>query len=993
MARIFIFCISLLLSIISVRAQYSVRYNTDNGLPSNHVYQIEQDANGFIWFGTNMGIVKFDGKVFKTFTTREGLPSNDIWRLEATEDGKIFFFSKSKKQGYIYRDSVFSFLVSDEVQQPRNIIVDKYSMGFMGDRGENYCIYKYNNSQWEVLTTIEKNLSAKLELHFGLILPDNKYIYFGTDTVKLRDIKTMNSIYEFKSDPTSKDLLSNHLKYNELVHKFYNYSYSNIYFMVDPRLTVIINFNDSCIYARELFQQKYTQDQLAVSYPEIQSYGKDNYQISRVNEWRLIDDKLNVLDKKNFDMEGSSVHIFKDKQENFWTVGHDYGITSISKAASSNKIYFKNKKIQSINYEKGTLFVNVFNEGWYTLDIHTGVEKLLFENKGKSYEMGFHEQFNLYYFYSNGGFWYGKNLNNIKKVDKNILYLKNYGFRLMSAGAKSIIETSWGFKGIGATFYFDLDTNFQNITNLQKPNDKWLIQGGKVMLNFKDKIFIGGEGLYILTNTDYKLANEYSLLLQAPINTMIDFDGQNMLIGTNGFGAYFYDGNDKIIFINGTEGFSINQFGIDNENIWMATGNGIHRFSRNKNDKYNYQISESIYDEDGLFDNNVNTIFLLKDKLFVGQDNGLIQINIEPNKYTKPVTPYYNEDPLYNRETNTYTVSYGNNISLSFGVLSLPSQRYIRYYYKTNKDDQWIPTNVTTLTMGRQLPGNYTISFKAVDQHGNAGQTDINLVVLPLWYQTTLAKIIAVIGLIIIVILITILIRKRTENKRKADLLLRKAMSELELKALRSQMNPHFVFNSLNAIQYFIVKNKTEFSEEYLAKFARLVRLFFEYSKYDSLTVTQEVDLLSRYLEIEKLRFEAKLDYTVEVDPNIDADDMEIPSMILQPIVENAVNHGIFHKKGQGTVNVSFKKVSDSSLLITIVDDGVGIDAMKEIQKGREKNYKSNSSEVVHDRLKILSDNKMSKWHVTYKIVDRNTQNPNETGTLVELLIVYNNLG
>lgn len=991
MARIFIFGIYLLFSIISVRAQYSVRYNTDNGLPSNHVYQIEQDADGFMWFGTNMGIVKFDGKVFKTFTTREGLPSNDIWRLEATDDGKIFFFSKSKKQGYIYRDSVFSFLVDNIAQQPRNIIIEKNTVGFMGDSEGKFNIYRYNNSKWEAPVSIDKKRYSDMQLEMSLILPNSTYILFSLNAeILLKDLRNGNLIYKFKSDSLSPRLLKNHLKDGQFIHKLYNYSYSSLYFMTDPYLTSVINLKDSTFLVRELFHEKYTPEELMVAYPEIQSHGKDKYQISRANEWISVDEKFKVYDRKSFDLNGLSVHVFKDKQGNFWSASHEHGITSVSKYALSNKLYFKNKKIQALNYENGVFFVNVFNEGWYTLDLKSGKTKLIFENKGKSYDMGFHEKFNTYYFYSTNGLWYGRDLNNIKKISQSKIYLLDYGWKSVMSSAKTMIETPNGYKSIGSTYLLEFDSAFQTITSPKNPVDRWMINGSKIMLYFKNKIYIGGEGIYTLTDAGYKQINNIHPLLQLPINTMIDFDGKYLLIGTNGFGAYFYDGVDKISFIKGTEGYTINKFALENENIWMATGKGVHKFSRNNNDKYDYHFSESIYDEDGLLDNNVNSIFYINNKLFAAQDNGLIEINLEKKKYTRTVAPYYNEGAFYDRKTNTYTTSYGNNISLSFGVLSLPSQKYIRYYYKTDNDDQWIPTNVTTLTMGKQLPGNYVISFKAVDQHGNVGKTSINLVVLPLWYQTTLAKIIGIVFLLIIVILITIFFRKRVENKRKAELLLNKTLSELELKALRSQMNPHFIFNSLNAIQYYIVKNKSRQSEEYLAKFARLVRLFFEYSKYDSLTISQEVDLLSRYLEIEKLRFEDKLDYTIEIDEAIDADDVDVPSMILQPIVENAVNHGIFHKKGKGHVSIIFKQIDPHSILVSVIDDGVGISAMKEIQKDNHKNYKSNSSEVVKERLKILSENKLSKWSVTYKIVDKNAENLNETGTLVEILIVYN---
>src|SRR5690606_12049967 len=124
-------------------------------------------------------------------------------------------------------------------------------------------------------------------------------------------------------------------------------------------------------------------------------------------------------------------------------------------------------------------------------------------------------------------------------------------------------------------------------------------------------------------------------------------------------------------------------------------------------------------------------------------------------------------------------------------------------------------------------------------------------------------------------------IRKKEETKAQQE----KRVAGLELQALRSQMNPHFVHNSLNAIQYFIQRNEVELSENYLSKFSQLIRLFFEYSRKQNITIEEELVLLKNYLEIEQLRFEEKLHYKIEVDESIDQEEQLIPSMLLQPIV------------------------------------------------------------------------------------------------------------
>ena len=218
---------------------------------------------------------------------------------------------------------------------------------------------------------------------------------------------------------------------------------------------------------------------------------------------------------------------------------------------------------------------------------------------------------------------------------------------------------------------------------------------------------------------------------------------------------------------------------------------------------------------------------------------------------------------------------------------------------------------------------------------------------------------------------------KLKQNLQKQEIL--KKQSDLELMALRSQMNPHFVHNSLNAIQYYIQRNDIETSEEYLSKFSKLIRLFFEHSRKNVVSLEQEIDLLQQYLAIEKLRFEDKIQYNIILDPKLDLSEKEIPSMLLQPIVENAVNHGLFHKTSKGTINIKIIEIDESSYQINIIDDGIGIANAKEIYKNSVKNYQSKSSEVLDQRLQLL--NQTQKWQVDYQIKPTNKDDVKNPGT------------
>lgn len=234
--------------------------------------------------------------------------------------------------------------------------------------------------------------------------------------------------------------------------------------------------------------------------------------------------------------------------------------------------------------------------------------------------------------------------------------------------------------------------------------------------------------------------------------------------------------------------------------------------------------------------------------------------------------------------------------------------------------------------------------------------------------------IISLVGVCVAITIITLFIifnsRKSTLIQDNLELKLKnqKRQHDLELQALRSQMNPHFVHNSLNAIQYYVQRNEVELSEDYLSKFSKLVRQFFEFSRKKSVTIKDELLLLQNYLDIEKLRFEEKLSFEINVDSELDIEEQVVPSMILQPIVENAVNHGIFHKQSHGLVKVEFKKLNEEAFQVLIEDDGIGINKATALYQRSSTKQNEKSSAVLEERIELLKQSR--DWNIEYSIQD-----------------------
>lgn len=220
-------------------------------------------------------------------------------------------------------------------------------------------------------------------------------------------------------------------------------------------------------------------------------------------------------------------------------------------------------------------------------------------------------------------------------------------------------------------------------------------------------------------------------------------------------------------------------------------------------------------------------------------------------------------------------------------------------------------------------------------------------------------------------------------NKRKQEELQRR-LREAEHTALRSQMNPHFISNALNAIQSFVIEGNAIEAQRYLSLFARLVRHSFEQTRSSLISLDEELTTLRLYLDIEKLRFEHGFDFSIAVEPPIQPAQLYVPPMLLQPFVENAIMHGILPSRTAGTVCVTVALSSQHSLLCSIEDNGVGIELSKQYAHTRHTKYgRSLGITLIRERLALLQEatNQPATLHVENLYNDKGTP----AGTRVEL--------
>ena len=300
-------------------------------------------------------------------------------------------------------------------------------------------------------------------------------------------------------------------------------------------------------------------------------------------------------------------------------------------------------------------------------------------------------------------------------------------------------------------------------------------------------------------------------------------------------------------------------------------------------------------------------------------------------------------------------------------------------------DDNWRAATETPSVRYTRLPaGQYTFQLRAVDGDGRQTEAirELRIRVDKPWYRTGWFY---VLSALTIIGLVSLLAWRRDQRIRR-EYQARRQIQDLELKTLRQQLNPHFISNAMNAIRDVVYARDPQLAGEYLTDFSRLMRLFLEASRKRFTTIRNETDLLRRYIRLEQLRFPDTFTFQINVDPEIEPDMDEVPSLILQPIVENAINHGLYHKESPGhlTINIALDPEDEDTILVVVTDDGVGRKAAANRASAAAPQHVSRSTDILSDRKELLAQD----GAVTLSISVADLHDDREdTGTVVTVRI------
>jgi ligand-binding sensor domain-containing protein len=938
-------------------------FTTEDGLPSSSVYFVIQDSKGYMWFTTDHGVARYNGYEFKIFTSKDGLEDNSVFYLYEDKKGRIWMLTFSGKIFY-YLDGKIN-------------------------------AYRYNKAA----TTFVKG-SAPTRLHVDA--DDNVYILCQG---------------ELRIDSTGKTHWGDKL------------------YMKDFNTVLIHEISDSCVFAS-------TKNASRNGNPDIVFYYRNNevdsiltvpYSITRASAIRLNKKELIFSIASDFYLlrNDSAIHLFKGPFSNvyFLNVENDHVYV-----CTDNGLYIFNDIVHSVSYT--AYFTGQFVTGFCT-DNENGYWITTRDN-GVYYSPDFaiktieaadkklvkpmcliHDFEHTVY----AGYWSGE-VTQINNQAEEIIY--------DSPPSKKIYnlyrESSQKIFIAGDASGFISDNKFHPVINLTVNGTK---EGAHIKNNFikhadgllynsaqsslmkiyhdeiteaidcknrinclfetsKGQLLLGCKTGVLLFDDSTKKTSLFNKSLEGTsIEDMEHFHNQ-ICFATLGKGLIFFDGKKNISIgeRNGLLSDLVNKIYIHENEIWCATNKGISHIHFTDEGNFNYNI-QNITSKEGLPDNEINDITSLNDTIWVATNAGICFFNSR-NDFANPVSPrvYITAMRINGADTlmqNNYSLSHDyNNLKISFEGISYRSQMDVvyRYVLKTKRD------SVSGFTKNRDVdflslnPGDYTFSIQAKNSSGvwSKNSAALSFTIAPPFWQTWWLRSIVLIA----VTASGFIFYKRRVNKLKEKFSIEKKQASLQLTAMRAQMNPHFIFNVMSSIRNYMQNNDMPSAEKYLVSFAKLVRYTLDNSAVQEGTLEDELEAVRSYATLEMQRVELGFDFEIECDDTIDMDDVMLPSLLLQPFVENAIKHGIDRLNVKGKILIEIKKTGEK-ILIAIEDNGVGRNNALEWNHTNRRKHISHGSKLTFDRIEAY--NKAYNKKIQVQIVDLKDLHANSTGTRVEIAL------
>lgn len=990
-----------LLSQLLFGQQYNFHnYSVKEGIGQSQVYDMLQDSRGYLWIGTRGGgITKFDGNNFKSFSTKDGLPNNYIMCIKEDKNGHLWIGTNnglSEYNGIQFKNYI--------IKENEEIII--YDLDF--DKKNNLWIasnkglIKYDG---KVFVTISKEINDKQIAINTILCSKNNSIYYANangvfqliskgntyELIKYKNITQVNCIREDAKNQIWIGTYSNGLWFSN-GNKFTRISNSNLInnavvwkinfdkknnILLSTLSNGVIEFNPLNNEINNLTEK----EGLANNHVRCalqDKFGNYWYGTSGGGVSNYFGKMFTTYDKSN-GLGGNFIYsIFTDSKNRTWIGNSNMGVSicdslKFTKIDESNG--FVNQKIKAINEDNfGNIYLGTEGDGLYIFQNHKfdKIDKLN------------HQYIRYIEKDKEGNMWIASAGNGLYEITPSIKNNgKNYIIKHFTLHDKLIGNriTSIHTDKQNRIWYSTENDGISYIENEIPSNISITTKNGlpdnSIRCMKEDnygKLWVGtANGIATIDiYKNLKATTDFKNKLTSDNIYLITFDTkENIMIGSESGIDYIkldekrklkevkhYSKGDGFV---GIETCQNSVFNNSDGTIWFGTINGLTKYNPSNLIKNQSETVTNITDVKLFYNSIINTPY----KNFVGDWNHVKFIELPYNK---------------------------NHLTFDISGINFSNPDAVKYKWKLEGfDNDWSPaSNQRSVTYSNIPSGTFT--FKVIscneDDVWNINPQKITVIIYkPFWkdWWFILSSILILIGIIWWILKQREANIKKKANEAQQKLIMEKELIELEHKALRLQMNPHFIFNALNSIQSQIGTNNEQNARFYLAKFSKLMRQILDNSRNSLITLKDEIDMLENYLLIEKFCNDNKFEYSINIDESLETDFIKIPPMILQPFVENAIKHGMKYlenKKGQ--IEMEFIE-QENEIICTITDNGIGRKKSEELnKKSRDAFRKSTALLVTEERLNLLKNNSGSN---SINIIDLYDENGNATGTKVKVKI------
>ena len=1000
-----------------------------DGLAGNNVVAIAEDNDGNIWFGSNNGgLTRYKRGATKTFTKEDGIISNKITTLKYFKKYNLLCIGTENGLS-VYNGQKFVSFKQQSIIPNQRFYITSFEAGndliyvFTDDKGVYQLNIKTNelnrlpdNHSLFYSSVSDTYISEREDTLIGI--DPNGFKHIANNTILIND--TLGYISDFAEDNENNlwIAVNSQFKNQGGLYKYINQNLINYnkYLSIKSKNVSVLSHdkNENLLWIG-------TENNGLYLYPQ------NNFLYFQPNDFNIDNSGINniIIDNDNhiwFTTSQNVVELYPDKTYKTYPFFlFEKQFNQFIKNEIQIKYYYlkdptgsykkyerliKNGKYPYPNpyetYKNGKKIIIPASSLYKPLKYDVLVNKKLLKlNTIKKDKYG-----NIWVGSNVGLFKLSKNKQKVKYYDLEAVDISNFVF----GPNNELIATSWNDVFIYANIeenlkrkvfnYFE-STAPVNIKEIKKHNNRiWLIS--------KDN------GIFLYDNGTFK---SFSSLNYNSFNDIcFDKKGNIILGGENGIIYISELRNDSILnrfYIskkNNLLGTSIRWLNCTEDNYLIAgTNSGINIIDLNKLYQKGEISLKKIDHNHGFKDYSGETSFIHDKNIWIGTHNYLIKGSVpellsskegEFIFYLKSIQVNNNplnelNDSLINNYTKTYKYpltfpSHKNSIAFSFDAIQFTDYDNIKYsYILEGLSREWSELTKEHHAAFQNLkPGTYRFRVRAVNTHSfnNTQELIVNFTIKTPFWANWWFYVPATIFILFLIWLIVFLRTKQIKKRERNLAEISERIAEFEMKALRAQMNPHFIFNAINSIQNYMLDNDIDSALGYLSDFAKLIRITLDNVVKKKVTLDEELNYLRYYLNLEKMRFDKYFDVDIILPDEFEQRKIEIPPMIIQPFVENAIKHGFVYKKDNAKLKLQFKITDDNILQCIIEDNGIGRQKSRELNRNKHQSKQSKGTFITNERLMLLNNTQPRKG---YKVntVDLYDNYNLPCGTRVEITV------